>query len=66
MTSHICHDCSVPGDGKCRRCHGEGKITSQKSFGEFPAELRCPRCKGTGDCPTCSGTGHSEVGGESG
>ena len=66
MATQSCPDCDTPGDGDCRRCHGEGKTFPDKSFGKFSAEIPCVRCKGTGACPTCGGTGVVEVGGESG
>jgi DnaJ-class molecular chaperone len=66
MATQSCPDCDTPGEGDCRRCHGEGKTFPDKSFGKFAAEIPCPRCKGTGACPTCGGTGVIEVGGESG
>jgi DnaJ-class molecular chaperone len=61
MTTQICPDCDVPGEGDCRACHGTGKIPSDKSFGEFPAEIACPRCKGSGNCQTCGGLGVIEA-----
>lgn len=66
MATHTCPDCDSPGEGNCRRCHGEGRILPDKSFGKFAAEIPCSRCKGTGDCPTCGGTGEIEADGESG
>jgi DnaJ-class molecular chaperone len=66
MTTQICPDCDVPGEGNCRGCHGTGKIPSDKSFGEFHAAVVCPRCKGSGNCQTCGGLGEIEAGGESG
>ena len=66
MATQTCHDCDIPGEGNCRRCHGEGRILSDKSFGPFDAEIPCPRCEGTGACPACGGTGEIEAGGESG
>jgi DnaJ-class molecular chaperone len=66
MATQSCRDCDTPGEGNCRRCHGDGKILPDKSFGKFAAEIPCSRCKGTGACPTCGGTGVIEVARESG
>jgi hypothetical protein len=59
-----CPDCDIAGEGKCRRCHGTGKILPDELFGQYRAEITCARCKGSGNCPTCGGTGETEIGGE--
>jgi DnaJ-class molecular chaperone len=63
MNSYACPDCGTV-EGNCSRCHGSGKILSERHFGESAAEMPCPRCKGSGACPSCEGTGIIEVGGE--
>lgn len=43
------------GDGKCRECHGAGRV-------DAGAKMRkCSRCEGTGRCPECGGEGMSDL-----
>src|SRR5215469_5818903 len=64
MSTQSCPDCYTAGDGNCQMCHGEGKIHSERRYGQSVAEMSCPKCKGSGACPTCGGTGVLEAGGE--
>lgn len=46
------------GNGKCSRCHGDGKsLLSGLNEKIFDTELECNNCGGSGECPTCGGTG---------
>lgn len=51
---------SIPtrGNGKCSRCHGDGKkLLSGLNEAIFDTPLECENCGGSGECPTCGGTG---------
>ena len=55
-----CSECSDPGilraNGKCRSCHGMGKIGTIADD-VAGGKQSCSRCNGSGRCPRCGGTG---------